>query len=90
MNTAARFRPPVIPPAVAVYIRAKLADLRRSRGLTAAQLSAAAGLSPAAVANIERGEYDPGLGTLCALADALGVAPRDLLPDPPKKTSKKI
>jgi transcriptional regulator with XRE-family HTH domain len=52
---------------------------RHARGLTLAQLSAAAGVSISLLSQVERGLQDPSLDTLRNVADALGTAPFRLL-----------
>ena len=58
--------------------RVKAARLRAR--LTQSQLAAAANLDQSAVSQIERGITGPSLGTLKALAAALGVSAADLDP----------
>ena len=53
--------------------------MRRSRGWSGDRLAERAGLSRDAIYKIELGQRSPRLGTLLALADALGVAPCELL-----------
>ena len=57
----------------------RIEQLRTAAGMSKRALATRAGLSPAAVLRIERGEYLPNLGTLQDLADALGTTPVDLL-----------
>jgi transcriptional regulator with XRE-family HTH domain len=52
---------------------------RRRRGLSAERLARRAGMSRDGVYKIELGQRSPRLGTLLALADALGVSPCELL-----------
>lgn len=56
----------------------KLADCRRLRYLTQAQLAVKAGVSPATVSSIERGLHPPRMGVMRRLADALGVEPSEV------------
>jgi XRE family transcriptional regulator, fatty acid utilization regulator len=51
---------------------------RRRRGFTQAALARRAALSTDAISKIELGERSPRLVTLLAIADALGVDPREL------------
>lgn len=51
---------------------------RRWRGLSRRELAQRAGLSPVYVGEIERGEKDLSLHSLCLLADALGVSLAEL------------
>ena len=53
-------------------------ELRLSRGLTRAELSARSGLTVAGIGRIERGEVRPLLGTAVLIAAALGCKPADL------------
>ena len=80
-------RPPAVPDHVADAIRRRLRELREAAGLSLAELSARAGLSPAAVSLIERGANSPALGTLCAVAGALGVEVTELLAAPKRRRS---
>ena len=50
----------------------RLADMRRERGISLRALSADAGVSPAALSGIERGENSPTLATLTRILRALG------------------
>jgi transcriptional regulator with XRE-family HTH domain len=52
---------------------------RKRRGLSGERLAALAGMSRDAIYKIELGQRSPRLGTLLALADALGIAPCELL-----------
>lgn len=52
--------------------------LRRSKGITAEQLAARAGLASATVYRAERGLATPSEETLAAIAEVLGVDPSDL------------
>lgn len=90
MNTTRpRYRPPAPPAGLLGHFRARLRALREGAGLTMHALSAAAGLSPAVVSQLESGQSAPSLGTLVALAGALGVPPAELLAGWPKKIPKK-
>lgn len=57
----------------------RLRQLRQARGLTQAQLAAAAGLSLKQVQRHENGRAEPRLATALALAAGLGVAPGILI-----------
>ena len=52
---------------------------RKHRGLSAAKLAAACGLSPASVSQIENGKRSPSVETLKAIAAALNVNLDDLI-----------
>jgi len=65
-------------------IGGKVGGWRRARGLSQDALAARAGLSQAAVCEIERGRRDVSLRTVFRLAGALGITPGTLLDaDPP-------
>jgi len=58
-----------------VYVGDNLKRLRTLNALTQEELAAKAGLTPAAVARIERNEAEPRPSTLRKLAGALSVTP---------------
>lgn len=60
-------------------VGARIRAAREARGMSMSELARAAGLSPGAVSRIERGEREPGSGTLAAMARALGSGPGELL-----------
>lgn len=60
-------------------IGAHLATARQERGVRQADLATAVGLTRASVANIESGAQRIQLHTLIAAAQALGIAPADLI-----------
>jgi transcriptional regulator with XRE-family HTH domain len=62
-----------------VYVGDNLKRLRVLNALTQAELAQKAGLTPAAVARIERNEAEPRMTTLRKLAEALGVEPYELV-----------
>ena len=57
-------------------------ELRLEKGLAQDRLAAKAGLSASYVGFIERGDRNPTLETICKLAVALEVAPKELLDFP--------
>ncbi len=57
----------------------RLRELRAERSLTQARLAELAGLTEIDVSRYERGEVDPSLHTLVALARVLGVQETELL-----------
>ncbi len=60
----------------------KLNRLRRSKGMTQAELSQASGVAQSTITHIESGKHErPHPGTLRKLARALGVEIADLLED---------
>lgn len=54
------------------FIRMRLTNIRKSRGLTQKQLSEMSGLSTATISNIESGENSYTLRSLIRYAEALG------------------
>jgi transcriptional regulator with XRE-family HTH domain len=62
-----------------VYVGDNLKRLRVLNALTQAELAQKAGLTPAAVARIERNEAEPRMTNLRKLAEALGVGPHELV-----------
>ena len=62
-----------------VYVGDNLKRLRVINALTQVELAQKAGLTPAAVARIERNETEPRMTTLRRLAEALGAEPRELV-----------
>ena len=62
-----------------VYVGDNLKRLRVLNALTQAELAQEAGLTPAAVARIERNEAEPRMTTLRKLAEALGIEPHELV-----------
>ncbi|HEX3802488.1 MAG TPA: XRE family transcriptional regulator [Solirubrobacteraceae bacterium] len=64
---------------LAAIVGARLRAARRDRHLSLAALAAAAGIGKGSLSEIENGVRNPTLGTLYALADALGVPLATLL-----------
>ena len=62
-----------------VYVGDNLKKLRTLNALTQEELADKAGLTPTAVARIERNEAEPRPSTLRKLSQALGVQPRQLI-----------
>jgi transcriptional regulator with XRE-family HTH domain len=56
----------------------RLAEIRKSKGLTQRALAQAAGISQALVAELERGKHPPSSSSLSKLAVALQVQEVDL------------
>ena len=88
MSTTLR-RPPAVPTHLQATIRGNVVRLRTAGGLSAPELSTLAGLSATAVYQIEAGHSPASLGTLAALAEALGVTVADLV-SPTKPSQKTI
>ena len=63
----------------AVKIGKSVRKLRIERFMSQAELSKAAGVSPAHLGRIERNEHDPHLSTIRKIAKALGVDPSELI-----------
>ena len=74
------YRGPAVPAEIAAAAVAQIR--RRMAGRSAGELAAEAGVSKAAVTNLLAGRNAPALGTLCAIAGAIGCHPADLLRDP--------
>ena len=60
----------------------RLKALRVSRTLTQEGLAEKAGLDRTYVSSCERGKRNVSLQNIYRLSDALGVSPKDLIPDP--------
>jgi predicted transcriptional regulator/DNA-binding XRE family transcriptional regulator len=69
-----------------VTLGQRVRHLRRARGMTLAQLAAAAGSASSALSMIENGRREPRLSLLQSIAGALEVSVEDLLrPEPPSR-----
>ncbi len=67
----------------------RLKHLRRTRGLTLAELGQRVGRAPSALSLLENGRREPKLSLLNALAEALHVGPSELLSrDPPNRRAQ--
>ncbi len=62
---------------------------RQERGLTQAELAESLDVSVAYVSLIERGLRNPPYVTLLAIANALGVSARELVPEGPGKPPRR-
>lgn len=60
---------------------ARIASLRRDRGMSQEALALAAGLDRSYMGRVERGEQSVSLDKIFAIADALGVSPAGLFDD---------
>jgi len=60
---------------------ARLREVRRSRGMTQAELSRRANVTPSYVWRLESGGAAPGIDLVARLARALGTTSHDLLPE---------
>ena len=65
----------------------RIAQLRRSKGLSQAKLAQALGLSTSTIAMYEQGRREPSASTIITLADALGVTIDYLLTGHPSPKS---
>ena len=75
---------PKAPGLDALTVGRRIRHHRRARGLTLAQLGEAVGAAQSQLSQVENGKREPRLSLIAAVADALGVAPSDLLdPAPP-------
>lgn len=68
-----------LPPERAAFA-ANLHRARRAAGLTQAELAERSGVAQSHISQLETGLWEPRLGTIMALAAALGVEPGSLLP----------
>lgn len=63
-------------------IGGRMRSLRKSLGLTQAQVAEKAGIDSSFYGQVERGANIPSLKTLMAIARTLGVGAADILPNP--------
>jgi transcriptional regulator with XRE-family HTH domain len=61
-----------------IVIEYKLYDARRNKSLTVRELEALSGVSKSMINCIENNNANPSVITMCQLAVALGVEPKDL------------
>ncbi|MGB1015788.1 MAG: helix-turn-helix domain-containing protein [Nannocystaceae bacterium] len=65
----------------------RLRSLREERNLTQDAVARAAGITTDMISRLENGRYkSPGLRTLLRIAEGMGIAVRQLLPDTPAST----
>lgn len=76
--------------AVLAAMGSKIKEFRLTRGLTLQTLATTSGLSPSMLSLIERGRASPSIGSLMLVANSLGVAMSDLLPDGPPTEGKLV
>ena len=74
---------PDIPAEGAATLGERIRSHRQAAGLTQEALAQRLGVVKQTIGNYERGEREPDLATLRAIADILGVTPADLLDDSP-------
>ena len=65
-----------------INVAANIRRLRGARSLTLAELASRSGVAKSTLSQIERATTNPTLGTLAALAGALGARPEDLIAAP--------
>lgn len=65
----------------------RIAELRKERGVSQAKLGQLTGISSSNIGKIELAQYNPGLETLCKIADALGFMV-DFVPVSPELCSQ--
>jgi transcriptional regulator with XRE-family HTH domain len=85
----AKNKPLPIPPDELAAVRSRIARLRTAKGFTQEALATAAGMSHAAVSNIESGHTVPALGTLYAIAAVLGCSVCDIVGKKVQRPRKK-
>src|ERR1700751_1391571 len=67
----------------------RLRHLRRTQGITLAELGARVGRAPSALSLLENGRREPKLSLIESLARALSVTPEELLrPQPPSRRAQ--
>ncbi len=64
-------------------IGVRIKEIRLARGMTLQSVSEASGLSPSMLSLVERGRASPSIGSLVAIASALGVTMSDLVANDP-------
>lgn len=72
-------RPALSPSPAVSEIGARVRRIRRRLGMTVDEVAQAADLSAGFISQLERGQGNPALATLCRLADGIGVHVSDLL-----------
>jgi len=71
-------------------VRRRLRDLRAERGLSLAEVAAAAGMAPSTLSRLESGRRRLALDHLPGLARALGTTADDLLAAPPRAADARV
>jgi transcriptional regulator with XRE-family HTH domain len=71
-------------------LAANLKQHRKAAGLTQGQLAGKAGIPRASLANMEQAESNPGIESVVAVANALGVSLDELLTPPPQHRYFKV
>jgi transcriptional regulator with XRE-family HTH domain len=72
---------------VTKVVGANIKRFRRKKGLTQYQLAQDIGLRQESISRIEKGKYNPSLGTLERIAKALGVTVAELLKEDDEATA---
>jgi transcriptional regulator with XRE-family HTH domain len=78
---------PYDPDRVVMQLGKRIAELRRERGMSQGALADKLRSTPQWVSQLERGTRSPTVHTLVKIANALAVAPADLLSSPSKGRS---
>jgi transcriptional regulator with XRE-family HTH domain len=66
----------------------RIREVRKSRGITQAQLGSRIGLPQCEISRIERGRRTLSVRRLCSIAEALEVHPAALLEAPPPRPGR--
>jgi transcriptional regulator with XRE-family HTH domain len=66
----------------------RIREVRKSRGITQAQLGSRIGLPQCEISRIERGRRTLSVPRLCSIAAALEVHPAALLEEPPPRPGR--
>ena len=69
---------------------ARIAALRRSRGMSQSQLAQELGVSPSAIGMYEQGRREPSAATVVALSNLFQVSTDYLLTGKPNRAEKKV
>ena len=77
------------PDSVNTTLSKNVRQLRAHRGLTLDELASCAGLSKGMLVQIEQARTNPSIGTLCKLANALGVTIARLIDEPAQQSVRK-
>ena len=66
----------------------KIKTIRLLLGLTQTEVAKKAGISQACLSNVERGNREVTVSTLCRISEAMGVPAAELLPDQKEKRKR--
>lgn len=67
----------------------KIKTIRLLLGLTQTEVAKKAGISQAYLSNVERGNREVTVSTLCRISEAIGVSAAELLPEQKEKRQKR-